>query len=71
MVLRRSHASLLWMGSQAGHITAGAADGALKVWDKRKLDQAAFSFDVHSRALMRVEWASYGPGRHNKHSLLF
>ena len=49
--------------SYAGHILAGAADGGLKVWDKRKLDQAAFSFGVHSRALMRVEWASYGSGR--------
>jgi len=38
---------------------AGAADGGLKVWDKRNTGQAAFSFDTHTSPLLRVEWANY------------
>jgi WD40 repeat protein len=42
---------------------AGAADGSLKVWDRRKLpatgsapDGTLATFSYHSEAIMRVEW---------------
>jgi hypothetical protein len=42
---------------------AGAADGSLKVWDRRKLpangsvaDGTLHTFNYHSEAIMRVEW---------------
>jgi hypothetical protein len=38
---------------------AGGADGSLKVWDKRNVDKAAFSFHTHTSPLLRVEWANY------------
>jgi WD40 repeat protein len=43
--------------------SAGAADGSLKVWDRRKLpasgsvaDGTLHTFNYHSEAIMRVEW---------------
>ena len=38
---------------------AGAADGSLKVWDRRNTGKAAFSLDMHTSPLLRVEWANY------------
>ena len=41
------------------YIATGAADGTLKVWDRRMLtspNACAFSFSFHKKAIMRVEW---------------
>lgn len=46
---------------------AGAADGSLKVWDKRKLGadggSALFTFALHTGAVLRAEWSPSHPGR--------
>ena len=47
---------------------AGAADGTLKVWDRRKLGQegspqALFSLALHKQAIMRVEFMPTAPGQ--------
>lgn len=42
---------------------AGAADGSFKIWDRRKTDVALYASSFHSRALLRVQWANYRPGR--------
>ena len=45
----------------------GAADGSLKVWDKRKLGadggSALFTFALHTGAVLRAEWSPSYPGR--------
>ena len=45
----------------------GAADGSLKVWDKRKLGadggSALFTFAHHTGAVLRAEWSPSHPGR--------
>ncbi len=45
---------------------AGAADGSLKVWDKRKLGpdggNALFTFNHHTGAVLRAEWSPSAPG---------
>ena len=46
---------------------AGAADGSLKVWDKRKLaadggGHALFTFNHHTGAVLRAEWSPSAPG---------
>ena len=44
---------------------AGAADGSLRIWDRRKIggkDAAMFTFDLHTEALMHVEWCPHRPG---------
>ena len=45
---------------------AGAADGSLKVWDKRKLGpdggSALFTFNHHTGAVLRAEWSPSAPG---------
>ncbi len=43
----------------------GAADGSLRIWDRRKIggkDAALFTFDLHTEALMHVEWCPHRPG---------
>lgn len=44
----------------------GAADGSLKVWDKRKLGadggSALFTFAHHTGAVLRAEWSPSHPG---------
>ncbi|WIA34025.1 hypothetical protein OEZ86_012406 [Tetradesmus obliquus] len=52
-----------WSGLQEHLIVTGAADGSLKVWDRRKLpangaapDGTLHTFAYHSEAIMRVEW---------------
>ena len=49
------------------HCPAGAADGSLKVWDKRKLaadggGHALFTFNHHTGAVLRAEWSPTAPG---------
>ena len=44
------------------HRSAGAADGSLKIWDRRKPNEATYSSSFHTRSLLRVEWANYRPG---------
>ena len=37
----------------------------MKIWDRRKLgakDAPLFSFDLHTEALMHVEWCPHRPG---------
>jgi len=48
-----------WSLQDPNFVATGAADGGLKVWDKRNTGQAAFSFDTHTSPLLRVEWANY------------
>lgn len=48
-------------------LSAGAADGSLKVWDKRKLTadgggHALFTFNHHTAAVLRAEWSPSAPG---------
>ena len=48
--------------------SAGAADGTLKVWDRRKLGlegtpQAMLSLALHKQAIMRVEFMPTAPGQ--------
>ena len=52
---RHTHAAL-WCN-------AGAADGSVKVWDKRDLSTALHSFRPHNKPIMRVEWAPYKKGK--------
>ena len=51
---------------------AGAADGSLKVWDKRKLGaeggHALFTFNHHTGAVLRAEWSPGAPGQLLLHS---
>lgn len=51
---------------QALAACAGAADGSLKVWDKRKLTQegghALFTFNYHTGPVLRAEWSPSAPG---------
>ena len=54
--------------SRPAAATAGAADGTLKVWDRRKLGlegspQALFSLALHKQAIMRVEFMPTAPGQ--------
>jgi len=54
-------------------VSPGAADGSLKVWDRRKLPAngaaavastaAVHSFTFHKDAIMRVEWHASAPVR--------
>ena len=48
------------------HGLAGAADGSLKIWDKRKLGpdggNALFTFNHHTGAVLRAEWSPSSPG---------
>ena len=52
--------------SPASRYPAGAADGSLKVWDKRKLGpdggSALFTFNHHTGAVLRAEWSPSAPG---------
>ena len=52
--------------SPASCYPAGAADGSLKVWDKRKLGpdggSALFTFNHHTGAVLRAEWSPSAPG---------
>ena len=48
---------------------AGAADGSVKVWDRRNLSTALHSFRPHNKPIMRVEWAPYKKGKLPMHSL--
>lgn len=48
-----------WSLQDPNLIATGGADGSLKVWDKRNVDKAAFSFHTHTSPLLRVEWANY------------
>jgi hypothetical protein len=41
---------------------AGAADGSVKVWDRRALGGALHTFALHASPIMRVEWAPYRKG---------
>lgn len=41
---------------------AGAADGTVKVWDRRRLSEALHTFKLHDSPINRVEWAPYKPG---------
>lgn len=41
---------------------AGAADGTLRVWDRRKTASPAFSFHHHSQAVTVVEWCPQQAG---------
>ena len=50
---------------------AGAADGSVKVWDRRHLKDAVHTFKLHDSAIMRVEWAPYKKGATGPASLLF
>jgi len=37
----------------------------LRIWDRRKIggkDAALFTFDLHTEALMHVEWCPHRPG---------
>ena len=48
-------------------MSVGAADGSLKVWDKRKLaadggGHALFTFNHHTGAVLRAEWSPSAPG---------
>lgn len=50
-------------------LSVGAADGSLKVWDKRKLaadggGHALFTFNHHTGAVLRAEWSPSAPGEH-------
>lgn len=54
-----------WSGLRDDLLATGAADGTLKIWDRRKLgpkDTALFTFDLHTEALMHVEWCPHRPG---------
>lgn len=61
-----------WSGLQEYLLVTGAADGSLKVWDRRKLPAngaaavastaAVHSFTFHKDAIMRVEWHASAPG---------
>ena len=47
---------------------AGAADGSVKVWDRRNLSTALHSFRPHNKPIMRVEWAPYKKGEALTHA---
>jgi hypothetical protein len=47
---------------RASLAAAGAADGSVKVWDRRATAAPAFAFQHHSEAVMRVEWSPHKPG---------
>jgi len=48
--------------SSAAPILAGAADGTLQVWDRRKASSPVFSFHHHSQAVTVVEWCPQQAG---------
>lgn len=43
-------------------LLAGAADGTLRVWDRRKTATPAFAFHHHSQAVTVVEWCPQQAG---------
>ncbi|EIE23954.1 WD40 repeat-like protein [Coccomyxa subellipsoidea C-169] len=51
-----------WSALQEHMLVTGAADGSVKVWDRRQLKEAVHTFKLHDSAIMRVEWAPYKPG---------
>ena len=53
----------LWYDQSDDVTSTGGADGTLKIWDRRKPGGAQHTFELHTRPLMRVEWANYRPGR--------
>lgn len=46
----------------APRLRAGAADGSLKVWDRRQASSPAFSFRHHAGAATVVEWSLHAAG---------
>lgn len=51
-----------WSGLRAECVVTGAADGTVKVWDRRRPDGAVHSFHHHSAAAMHVEWSPHRAG---------
>lgn len=51
-----------WSPHRQDLLVTGAADGTLKVWDRRKPDAAAFAFHHHSAAATVVEWSPHSAG---------
>ncbi|DBA66351.1 TPA: hypothetical protein ACH3X2_002340 [Trebouxia sp. C0005] len=55
-----------WSALRPELVATGAADGSLKVWDKRKLGpdggSALFTFNHHTGAVLRAEWSPSAPG---------
>ncbi|KAL3137237.1 hypothetical protein ABBQ32_006786 [Trebouxia sp. C0010 RCD-2024] len=56
-----------WSALRPELVATGAADGSLKVWDKRKLaadggGHALFTFNHHTGAVLRAEWSPSAPG---------
>ncbi len=43
------------------HLATGAADGTVKIWDRRNTSSALFSFSLHQGAVMHVEWCPHSP----------
>lgn len=43
-------------------VHAGAADGSVRVWDRRTLAEPLHHFQTHDKPIMRVEWAPYKAG---------
>ncbi|KAK9814957.1 hypothetical protein WJX73_003132 [Symbiochloris irregularis] len=54
-----------WCGKDTHYLATGAADGSVKVWDKRRLGVnhgPLHTFTLHRQATMRVEWAPWQSG---------
>ena len=75
--VERTRKGVRWRGAECGlrlsahivgFICAGAADGTVKVWDRRALGGALHTFALHSSPIMRVEWAPYRKGAHRTHA---
>lgn len=55
-----------WMPSRRAclppYSSVGAADGSLKLWDRRKPDSPLFAFHHHDAAVTVVEWSPQQSG---------
>ncbi|CAK0756589.1 hypothetical protein CVIRNUC_002468 [Coccomyxa viridis] len=51
-----------WSSLQLELLVTGAADGTVRVWDRRHLSAPLFDFRPHDKPIIRVEWAPYKKG---------